>query len=95
MKVYEVVLADGSTMKVDADCYTFEADGNLAFWEEVGSMDAEDFHTVTQVIDEEEIEEDETAADLLDRLEVTFEEDLEMLLALSRVRAVMMQEDDE
>lgn len=93
MNVYEIVLADGGTMKVDADTYTIETDGDLVFWEEVGSMDAEDFHSVTQVEDEE-VEEDETAADLLDRLEVTFEDDLEMLLALSRVRSVM-QEDDE
>ena len=87
----------GSEVEVEADYFDVDVAGRLVFVDEVDDFLPNEWHAVREEVavgDEEGEDEDETAADLVDRLEETFADDLTMLLALSRVRAVMAQEDD-
>ena len=87
----------GSEVEIEADDFDVDEDGRLVFVDEVDDFLSNEWHAVREEVaegDEEGEDEDETAADLVDRLEETFADDLTMLLALSRVRAVLAQEDD-
>ena len=87
----------GSEVEIEADDFDVDENGRLVFLDEVDDFLPNEWHAVREEVaeeDEEGEDEDETAADLVDRLEETFADDLTMLLALSRVRAVMAQEDD-
>ena len=66
------------------------------FVDEVDDFLPNEWHAIREEVaeDDEDEDEGETAGDLMDRLEETFADDLAMILALSRVRAVMAQEDD-
>ena len=86
----------GSEVEVEADYFDVDEDGRLVFVDEVDDFLPNEWHAVREEVaeDDEDEDEGETAGDLMDRLEETFADDLTMLLALSRVRAVMAQEDD-
>ena len=87
----------GSEVEIEADDFDVDEDGRLVFVDEVDDFLPNEWHAVREEVAEgveEGEDEDETAGDLMDRLEETFADDLTMLLALSRVRAVMAQEDD-
>ena len=86
----------GSEVEIEADDFDVDEDGRLVFVDEVDDFLSNEWHAVREEVaeDDEDEDEGETAGDLMDRLEETFADDLTMLLALSRVRAVMAQEDD-
>ena len=87
----------GSEVEIEADDFDVDETGRLVFIDEVDDFLPDEWHAVREEVaegDEEGEDEDETAADLVDRLVETFADDLAMILALSRVRAVMAQEDD-
>ena len=97
MTKFYVTDAEGEEVEVEADDFDVDEGGRLVFLDEVDDFLPNEWHAVREEVavgDEEGEDEDETAADLVDRLEETFADDLTMLLALSRVRAVMAQEDD-
>ena len=86
----------GSEVEIEADDFDVDEDGRLVFVDEVDDFLPNEWHAVREEVaeDDEDEDEGETAGDLVDRLEETFADDLAMILALSRVRAEMAQEDD-
>ena len=98
MTKFYVTDAEGEEVEVEADDFDVDEGGRLVFLDEVDDFLPNEWHAVREEVAEDDEDEDEdegeTAGDLMDRLEETFADDLAMLLALSRVRAVMAQEDD-
>ena len=96
MTKFYVTDAEGEEVEVEADDFDVDEGGRLVFLDEVDDFLPNEWHAVREEVaeDDEDEDEGETAGDLMDRLEETFADDLTMLLALSRVRAVMAQEDD-
>ena len=96
MTKFYVTDAEGEEVEVEADDFDVDEGGRLVFLDEVDDFLPNEWHAVREEVaeDDEDEDEGETAGDLVDRLEETFADDLAMILALSRVRAEMAQEDD-
>ena len=95
MTVYVVLDAEGDEIEVEADDYHVDEEGFLIFSTVVDAWSPEEWHTVSEEVEDEDEDEDETAEDLVDRLIETFEGDLTVLHALANLRAVLSDDDED
>ena len=89
MSKFVVTYGTGEEIEVEADSFDVEEDGRLVFSEEVDDFLPEEWTAIRDEDDEGEGDEDETAEDLVDRLEETFADD-DMVLACSQSAAGML-----
>ena len=92
MTKFVVLDAEGEEVEVEADSYHVDGDGFLIFSTVVDAWSPEEWHTVSEEVEDED--EDETVEDLVDRLIETFEGDLTVLHALANLRAVLSDDDE-
>ena len=85
--------AEGEEVEVEADSYHVDGDGFLIFSTVVDAWSPEEWHTVSEEVEDED--EDETVEDLVDRLIETFDGDLTVLHALANLRAVLSDDDED
>ena len=95
MTKFVVLDAEGEEVEVEADSYHVDGDGFLIFSTVVDAWSPEEWHTVSEEVEDEDEGEDETAEDLVDRLIETFDGDLTVLHALANLRAVLSDDDED
>ena len=93
MTKFVVLDAEGEEVEVEADSYHVDGDGFLIFSTVVDAWSPEEWHTVSEEVEDED--EDETVEDLVDRLIETFDGDLTVLHALANLRAVLSDDDED
>ena len=93
MTKFVVLDAEGEEVEVEADSYQVDGDGFLIFSTVVDAWSPEEWHTVSEEVEDED--EDETVEDLVDRLIETFDGDLTVLHALANLRAVLSDDDED
>ena len=93
MTKFVVLDAEGEEVEVEADSYHVDGDGFLIFSTVVDAWSSEEWHTVSEGVEDED--EDETVEDLVDRLIETFDGDLTVLHALANLRAVLSDDDED
>ena len=91
MTKFVVLDAEGEEVEVEADSYQVDGDGFLIFSTVVDAWSPEEWHTVSEEVEDE----DETVEDLVDRLIETFDGDLTVLHALANLRAVLSDDDED
>ena len=93
MTKFVVLDAEVEEVEVEADSYQVDGDGFLIFSTVVDAWSPEEWHTVSEEVEDED--EDETVEDLVDRLIETFDGDLTVLHALANLRAVLSDDDED
>ena len=93
MTKFVVLDAEGEEVEVEADSYHVDGDGFLIFSTVVDAWSPEEWHTVSEEVEDED--EDETVEDLVDRLIETFDGDLTVLHALANLRAVLSDDGED